>query len=332
MQFSDKYYLPQRGVAMVACLACDFSDIWMGDVTQKHIDTCPVETLHFTLYRDDGWDILINGEQDLAAFEEHLNNLHQNLQWTVKCGREGGYLDLWLMIENGKIEWRNFKKTPAVYVGPDSCHDPSVRGAIVKGVGQRLRINLSKTEFFEESVEDTAKSFKISGYNYQNTKKELLKFKEEDPVQLIRKEKVSRNKPEKGVKVFYITKYDPRLPHPRQLLSRNYHHLENHPVLSNLFPRENMVGGTRRLPNLSEILSPTLQPSLSGTDSPEDGAGDDGATGARGAVQLVGVVPTTACCTGIRGGVMCAHTCQKHHKLNPRILIQILQSMDGSFT
>ena len=41
-----------------------------------------------------------------------------------------------------------------------------------------------------------------------------------------------------------------------------------------------MVGGTRRLPNLSEILSPTLQPSVSGTDRPEDGGGDDGARGA----------------------------------------------------
>jgi hypothetical protein len=93
---------------MGACHAFDFSDIWMGEVTQKHIDTCPVETLHFTLYIDDGLDVLLNGEQDLDAFVEHLNSLHQNLQWTVKCGREGGYLNLWLMIENGKIEWRNF--------------------------------------------------------------------------------------------------------------------------------------------------------------------------------------------------------------------------------
>ena len=80
---------------MGACHACDFSDVWMGDVTQKHIDTCPVDTLHFTLYRDDGLDVLLNGEQDIGTFQEHLNNLHQNLQWTVKCGRE--YLDLWLM-------------------------------------------------------------------------------------------------------------------------------------------------------------------------------------------------------------------------------------------
>ena len=56
-----------------------------------------------------------------------------------------------------------------------------------------------------ESVEDTAKSFKICGHNYQNTKKELLKFKDEDPGALIRQEKVQRGNPLKGVKAYYIT-------------------------------------------------------------------------------------------------------------------------------
>jgi hypothetical protein len=39
------------------------------------------------------------------------------------------------------------------------------------------------------------------------------------------------------------------------MISRNYHHISNHPVLSNLFPRENLIGGTKRQRNLSEILS-----------------------------------------------------------------------------
>ena len=85
----------------------------------------------------------------------------------------------------------------------------------------------------------------------------MLEFKDDNPIDLILKEKVPRNKPAKGVKAFYITKYDPRMPHPRQLISNNYHHISNDPVLSNLFPRENLVGGTRRQHNLSEILSPT---------------------------------------------------------------------------
>ena len=63
-----------------------------------------------------------------------------------------------------------------VYVSPDSCHDPMVRSSIVKGVGQRLRTNSSKTEYFKESVLETAKAFKLSGYNYQKTKTELIHF------------------------------------------------------------------------------------------------------------------------------------------------------------
>ena len=81
---------------MGACHACDFRDIWMGDITKQHVDTCPMDTLHFTLYRDDGLDILMNGEQDLRNFKEYMNNLHPNLTCTVECGSEGGYLDLWL--------------------------------------------------------------------------------------------------------------------------------------------------------------------------------------------------------------------------------------------
>ena len=77
-----------------------------------------------------------------------MNALHPNLSWTAKCGQEGGYLDLWLMIENGRLEWKNYKKTPPVYVGLDSYHDPFVKGAIVKVVGHRLQINSSKDEYF----------------------------------------------------------------------------------------------------------------------------------------------------------------------------------------
>ena len=43
-----------------------------------------------------------------------------------------------------------------------------------------------------------------------------------------------------------------------------------------------MVGGTRILPNLSEILSPTLQPSGGGTDRREDGGDDDVGGAGRG--------------------------------------------------
>ena len=83
------------------------------------------------------------------------------------------------MLKDGIIEWKPFRKAPPIYVGPDSCHDPAQKGkSIMKGVGRRLRITSSKDEYFEEAVEDAAKGFALSGYNYQKTKQELLKFKD----------------------------------------------------------------------------------------------------------------------------------------------------------
>ena len=73
-----------------------------------------MDTLHFTLYRDDGLDILMNGEQELRILKDHMNNLHPNLTCTVECGSEGGYLDLWLMLENGKLSGKTIRKLPCL--------------------------------------------------------------------------------------------------------------------------------------------------------------------------------------------------------------------------
>ena len=39
-------------------------DVWIGSITDKHLQTCLVETLHFSIDRDDGLDILPKGEDD----------------------------------------------------------------------------------------------------------------------------------------------------------------------------------------------------------------------------------------------------------------------------
>ena len=119
-------------------------------------------------------------------------------------------------------------------------------------------------------MEDAARAFKISGYNYQKSKEELLKFKNMDPIEIVKKEKILKSKPERGVRAYFITTYDPRVPHPRQLLSRNYHHIQSNPELANLFPRKNLVGGTRRLKNLQEMLLPTVQAERPPGDDDDD--------------------------------------------------------------
>ena len=43
--FNEKFYLPSRGITMGPAHGCDLTDIWIGDIMQKHINTCPVNLL-----------------------------------------------------------------------------------------------------------------------------------------------------------------------------------------------------------------------------------------------------------------------------------------------
>ena len=52
--------------------------------------------------------------------------------------------------------------------------------------------------------------------------------------------------------------------------------MENQPLLANLFPRKNQIGGPRRQPNLSEIRSQTLQKYGGGGAHDCDDPGDAG--------------------------------------------------------
>ena len=158
VQFNGKYYLPCKGCAMGPAHGCDYTDVWIGKIVEKHVDTCPVETISFSIYRDDGLDVLLRGERDLPQFQTHLNNLHPNLTFETKSGKEGPYLDLWIMLKDGKIETRNFKKFEPTYLDPKSCHDKSVFKGLYKGVGLRLRLNCSNDEDFVEAVDQYSKA------------------------------------------------------------------------------------------------------------------------------------------------------------------------------
>ena len=67
-----------------------------------------------------------------------------------------------------------------------------------------------------------------------------------------------------GVKVYFNTTYDPQVPHPRKIISQNYNILARSEKAKKLFPRENLVASSKRLKNLGELLSPTVNSASKG--------------------------------------------------------------------
>ena len=96
----------------------------------------------------------------------------------------------------------------------------------------RLRLNCSNDDDFDSAVELYSKSLTISGYKYQTARSELLKCKNIDRVEYLKNEKKRKKntKQKNNKKVFWISKFDPRVPHPRQVLSNNFHILEGDPI------------------------------------------------------------------------------------------------------
>ena len=141
---------------------------------------------------------------------------------------------------------------------PSDLSDPKVFQSIPKGIGHRLRITNSTNETFRENVELYSRAMAVSGYDYQTVKKELLKFENVDPIELIKRPK-NRKKSKSGPKVYFNSIFDPRLPHPRKIISNNYDTLAQSEEAIKLFSRENIISRSTCLPNLGETLSPTVQ-------------------------------------------------------------------------
>ena len=104
----------------------------------------------------------------------------------------------------------------------------------------RLRLNCSNDDYFDSAVELYSKSLTISGYKYQTARSELLKCKNIDRIEYLKnaKKRKENTKQKNNKKVFWISNFDPRVPHPRQVLSKNYHILEGDPIARDIFERE----------------------------------------------------------------------------------------------
>ena len=93
-------------------------------------------------------------------------------------------MDLYLMIQDGEIQWKTYTKTPLLFLQRSSCHDPLVFKGIPKGVGQRLRLTNSTNEGFKEGVEEYSRAMATSGYKYKQVKKELMEYENVDVKEL----------------------------------------------------------------------------------------------------------------------------------------------------
>ena len=74
-EFCNEYFKVNSGTAMGPCHSCDYADCFVGELDDKLVEKLEAENIahtQWTIFRDDGWDILINADDDLPRFEDIL--------------------------------------------------------------------------------------------------------------------------------------------------------------------------------------------------------------------------------------------------------------------
>ena len=145
---------------------------------------------------------------------------------------------------------------------------------IFKGVALRIRETNSTEEGFDATVEEFSRAFANSGHNYNKAKHQLNQFKDVNPVEIIKSKGKGRHKQKRhrrGCIAFWNAPYDPRMPPPRLLISKHYHHIKNDPIAAKMFPRGNLMSSAKRPTNLAELLAPTNQPNVKNVETGKNG-------------------------------------------------------------
>ena len=162
-EFLGHFYCPNCGTATGPPHACDFADIFMGELDEKveiELENRGIEHTGWTIYRDDGWMVALDGMEDVPVIEDILQNLHPNIDWEINprgpsvqpfVNNDGSvvdrntleHLDLTIHFVEGKLETDIFAKDVPIYVSSKSCHPPQVFKSVAKSVGLRLRMNCS---------------------------------------------------------------------------------------------------------------------------------------------------------------------------------------------
>ena len=241
------------------------------DLGQICVENTGVENTGWTLYRDDGWLVALNGMEDVPLVENILQNLHPNIKWEINprgpsvppgIGGDGQlvdrrvleHLDLTIHIVDNHLETDLFAKDIPIYISRNSCHPPMVFPAVVKSVGLRLRTNCSLDRFLTPRIEEYSRYLLASNYTRQEIDEVMEGCKYLDRKEIIKRPR--KDKRRGGPKKFVIcSKWDPRQPNIHKGVKLLEEILYMNKENEECFPRGSIIAGFRRQKNIGEIIA-----------------------------------------------------------------------------
>ena len=80
------FFCPNSGTATGPPHACEFCDVAMAPLdtmVRQELEARGVANAGWTIFRDDGYLVLLGGMEDVGVVEEVLATLHPSIRWEV---------------------------------------------------------------------------------------------------------------------------------------------------------------------------------------------------------------------------------------------------------
>ena len=163
----DSYYIQTDGVVIGSRLGKNFACSYMRKWDEQ-LMAASKTPVFYKRFIDDGFGVWIGSLEELEAFAQHANSIHQNIKVDLQYSTESiEFLDTLVKIENGHIYTDLFVKSTdkQLYLRNNSCHPPSTKKSLAYGFGFRIRRICEKEEDYTKHRAALKTQLRKHGYS-----------------------------------------------------------------------------------------------------------------------------------------------------------------------
>ena len=152
----EQFFEQKDGMAMGSPLSPFVANIFMEDFEQTALSTSNLKPKIWFRYVDDTFVIWQHGKDKLEEFLEHLNGLHERIQFTMELEQDNTipFLDVLVERRSCQFSTKVYRKPTHndSYLHYRSNHHPRVKSGIVKCLGTRAQRICDRKDIDEETT------------------------------------------------------------------------------------------------------------------------------------------------------------------------------------
>ena len=252
--FNGINYLQTNGASMGTKCAPNYANLFMAYFEETFIYPRIIgnSTLYLR-YIDDIFLIWKGTRQDLEAFIEEINSVHNTIKFDVNFSKTCvNFLDTTVAITtNHTIKTTLYQKPTDRhnFLHHKSYHPSSTKKALPYSQSLRIKRICSSVDDFALSIAKLKDQFKARGYNAELVSEAIQRAATKDRREILQ----PKPKEDKKAPLTLVTTFNKSLPNLKNIVSENWGVLSINNKISKKFTEEPLIA-YRRNPNLQQLL------------------------------------------------------------------------------